>query len=475
MYNGYMGHRDTALQSHYDMYLPVAQGVIRAAKARKPRGYFGSYGGCYVPEVLRAALMELDAAFFALEDDHGFWSEYDEVLCNYVSRPTPLYYAAGVTDHVRGGQDERHGARVFVKLEGFAHTGAHKINNALGQVLLAKRLGKTRIIAETGAGQHGLATATACAKLGLACRIYMGAVDVRRQRPNVHIMRMLGAELVAVESGQQTLKDAINEAMRDWATNFASTHYVIGSALGPAPFPDMVQCFQSVIGAELVAQCKARGLRPSAIVSCVGGGSNAMGICTPFLREIRQYVQTHDFSPSLHIAEAGGRGRRIGEHATRLACDEEMQESVREGVVQGYRSRFISNSDGQLAHTYSISAGLDYPGVGPHLAHLVERGELHPSSTTDAEALEGLRLFARKEGIVFALESAHAVAPALKLAASMGRDETVFIHMSGRGDKDLFITAPERDSEAWKEFLRSELERLSDVSSSQCASSVKGE
>ncbi len=448
-------------KSHHDVYVPIAQAVIRIARERNPRGYFGRYGGCYVPEVLHAPIKELEDAFFALENDYDFWRIYDDILCNYVARPTPLYYAENVTKHLRENLGKEHGARVFVKLEGFAHTGAHKINNALGQVLLAKHLGKTRIIAETGAGQHGLATATACAKIGLNCSIYMGAVDLRRQRPNVHIMQTLGAEVIPVESGQQTLKDAINEAMRDWSASFSSTHYVIGSALGPSPFPDIVQCFQSVIGAELIMQCKGQNIHPSALVSCVGGGSNALGICTPFLPEVHRMLENHNFHPSLHIVEAGGHGRGLGEHATRLACTKEMNESVREAVVHGYRSRFISNSDGQLCHTYSISAGLDYPGVGPHIAHLVEQGHIRATSISDVQALEGLKMFAKKEGVVFALESAHAIVPACEIAAAIKRDDVVILHMSGRGDKDLFITAAQNDKEVWKEFLSLELARLS--------------
>lgn len=461
--------------SHADLLVGVTSAVIRAAKKRAQqsaggeRGYYGRYGGRYVPEVLRAPLLELEEAFFALERDGAFWKDFDATLCTYVARPTPLYYAENATRQLReSAKSKQRGARIYIKLEGFAHTGAHKINNALGQVLLAKRMGKTRIIAETGAGQHGLATATACAKLGLACRIYMGSVDMRRQRPNVHLMQMLGAEVVPAESGSKTLKDAINDAMRDWSANFASTHYVIGSALGPAPYPDMVQCFQSIIGAETALQCIDAGITPAALVACVGGGSNALGIFTPFLPELRQDMQhliaglkSWKKFPSLHAAEAGGRGDGAGQHASRLAAAAKASGSVREGIVQGYRSLFISDADGQLGDTYSISAGLDYPGVGPHIAHLARTGALSCSAVRDREALSALRFFARSEGLLFALESAHAGFAGMEIAKSLPQREAVVIHMSGRGDKDLFITAPENDKAAWVRFLRDELDRLS--------------
>jgi tryptophan synthase beta chain len=396
---------------------------------------FGPYGGRYVPEVLRTALSELEEAFAALIRDPGFLAELDEAFRTYVGRPTPLYFAANAS-RALGGAD------IYVKMEGLAHTGAHKINNAIGQALIAKRMGKRRIIAETGAGQHGLAAAAACAKLGLACDVYMGEVDIARQRPNVFGMELFGARVLPVSSGSRTLKDAINEAMRDWAGSFADTHYMIGSALGPSPYPDMVREFQSVIGREAGAQAAERGLDLAAMVACVGGGSNAIGFFSQVLEAE---------APRLVGAEAGGRGPGRGNNAARMQGDGKV------GVVHGYKSRFLLDGDGQVQETHSISAGLDYPGIGPELAYQGERGRIEFTAVTDAEAVEALKFFARHEGIIFALESAHAGAAAMRIAAETPRGKAVMVNMSGRGDKDIFITAKAVAPGPWMEFLKREV------------------
>lgn len=400
----------------------------------KQRGYFGAFGGRYVAEVLRGPLDELDEAFEAARADESFWTEFARIQREYTGRPTPLLFAENSTRELGGAQ-------LYIKLEGLANTGAHKINNAIGQALLAKRMGKERIIAETGAGQHGLATAAICAKLGLDCTVYMGAVDIARQRPNVFLMELFGARVVAVESGARTLKDAVNEALRDWAARCDDTHYIIGSALGPSPYPDMVREFQSVIGRELEEQMAAEGITPDALVACVGGGSNAIGFFAPFIERT---------APRLVGVEAGGRGAARGDHAAR------MDGSGRTGIVQGYKSLFLLNEDGQVEETHSVSAGLDYPGVGPQLAHLGSAGRIEFRTATDAQALEALRFFARNEGIVFALESAHGGWQALELARSLSPDQVVVVNMSGRGDKDLFITARQLTPDAWHDFLLSE-------------------
>jgi len=396
---------------------------------------FGPYGGRYVPEVLRTALSELEEAFAALIRDPGFLAELDEAFRTYVGRPTPLYFAANAS-RALGGAD------IYVKMEGLAHTGAHKINNAIGQALIAKRMGKRRVIAETGAGQHGLAAAAACAKLGLACDVYMGEVDIARQRPNVFGMELFGARVLPVSSGSRTLKDAINEAMRDWAGSFADTHYMIGSALGPSPYPDMVREFQSVIGREAGAQAAERGLDLAAMVACVGGGSNAIGFFSQVLEAE---------APRLVGAEAGGRGPGRGNNAARMQGDGKV------GVVHGYKSRFLLDGDGQVQETHSISAGLDYPGIGPELAYQGERGRIEFTAVTDAEAVEALKFFARHEGIIFALESAHAGAAAMRIAAETPRGKAVMVNMSGRGDKDIFITAKAVAPGPWLEFLKREV------------------
>ena len=402
-------------------------------------GFFGRYGGMYVAEVLRRPLDELASSFAEAMVDASFLAELGEIRRDYIGRETPLYFAPTAT-HLLGG------AQVYIKLEGLANTGAHKINNAMGQCLLARRMGKSRIIAETGAGQHGLATAAACAKLGLECTVYMGEVDVRRQQPNVAAMELYGAKVCAVTSGSRTLKDAVNEAMRDWAANFESTHYVLGSALGPAPFPDIVREFQSVIGEETKRQCDERGIDVEAMIACVGGGSNAIGFFSPFINTTK---------PRLIGVEAGGVGQGAGENASRMTGG-----ASREGIVQGYKSRFLLDEDGQSLPTRSISAGLDYMGVGPQLAHLGATGRIEFTSALDSEALEAVSFFAKNEGILFALESAHAGAEAIKIAPTIAHDKAIVINMSGRGDKDLFITNPVFRREEWIEFLKAELERV---------------
>lgn len=405
-------------------------------------GFFERYGGKYVAEVLRRPLDELDAAFKEAMADKNFLDELDIIRRDYIGRETPLYFAPTATKLLGGAQ-------VYIKLEGLANTGAHKINNAIGQCLLAKRMGKKRIIAETGAGQHGLATAAACAKLGLDCTVYMGEVDVRRQQPNVAAMELYGAKVRAVTSGSRTLKDAVNEAMRDWAANPDSTHYVLGSALGPAPFPDIVREFQSVIGREVERQCAERGIKIGAMVACCGGGSNSIGFFAPFIDKKE---------PRLIAVEAGGIGPDVGQNAARMTGN-----AGRVGIMQGYKSRFLLDDDGQALATRSISAGLDYCGIGPQLAALGEKGRVEFTSALDSEALDAVKFFAKNEGILFALESAHAGAVAIKLAPKMPSDQALVINMSGRGDKDVFITSPVFRKDAWLNFLHAEIERLEDA------------
>ncbi|MBU8913012.1 MAG: tryptophan synthase subunit beta [Spirochaetales bacterium] len=400
--------------------------------------YFGQFGGRYVAEVLRTPLDELQAAFVEAMDDSRFSAEFDEMSATFTGRPTPMVHAAN-------SSRELGGAEVFIKLEGLANTGAHKINNAVGQILLAGRMGKTRIIAETGAGQHGVATAAVCAKLGFECTVYMGEVDIARQKPNVFWMELFGAEVRPVASGSRTLKDAVNEALRDWAASYGDTHYLLGSALGPSPYPDMVREFQSVVGRESESQIDRMiikaGLDLAALVACVGGGSNAIGFFSPFLdRE----------TPRLIGVEAGGTGTGPGQHAARMGG------LGRAGIVHGYKSLFLLDADGQVQDTHSVSAGLDYPGIGPQLAALGLSGRVEFNRATDREALQALQFFARNEGLIFALESAHAGAEAIKLAPQLPKTGAIVVNMSGRGDKDLFITAKELDPERWKAFLLAE-------------------
>lgn len=402
------------------------------------KGFFGEFGGKYVAEILRRPLDELEEAFNASLKDTNFLFDLEILRRDFIGRPTPLLYAEKTSKDLGGAQ-------IYIKAEGLAHTGAHKINNAVSQALLAKKMGKTRIIAETGAGQHGLATAAACARLGLECVVYMGEVDVRRQQPNVAAMELYGAEVRAVTSGSRTLKDAINEAMRDWAASFSNTHYLIGSALGPAPFPDMVRTFQSIVGKEVKKQSQEQKLNVKALVACVGGGSNAIGFFEPFI---------DDKSVRLIAVEAGGVGEGKGNNAVRMAGD------AQPGIVHGYKSRFLLNADGQVGETRSISAGLDYAGIGPQLADLGDKKRLEFTSALDDEVLDAVKTFARNEGLIFALESAHAGAEALKLAPTMNSSDVIIVNMSGRGDKDIFITSPVFRPDEWKTFLKSELERL---------------
>ncbi|MFL6257170.1 MAG: tryptophan synthase subunit beta [Pyrinomonadaceae bacterium] len=385
-------------------------------------GHWGRYGGRYVPETLMAPLEELNEAFDAAHDDASFQSEFESLLKDYSGRPTPLFHAARLTEHAGG-------ARIYLKREDLSHTGSHKINNALGQVLLARRMGKRRVIAETGAGQHGVATATVCALFGLACVVYMGSEDVRRQRLNVFRMRLLGAEVREVDAGQRTLKDAINEALRDWVTNVADTYYLLGSALGPHPYPLMVREFQSVIGREARAQFLEReGRLPDALVACVGGGSNSIGLFHPFLK---------DEGVRMVGVEAGGTGVELGLHAARF----NQAGGGRPGVLQGTLSYVLQDERGQIASTHSISAGLDYPSIGPEHAFLHDEGRVEYVSASDEEALEAFSLLSKLEGIIPALESAHAVAHALKLAREMKESESLVVNLSGRGDKDVQTVA----------------------------------
>ncbi len=400
--------------------------------------YFGQFGGRYAAEVLRTPLDELQAAFTAAIVDPVFLAELDRFGRQFAGRPTPLSPAVNASAEIGG-------ASIYLKLEGLANTGAHKVNNVIGQCLLAKRMGKPRVIAETGAGQHGVATAAVAAKLGLECRVYMGEVDVRRQRPNVFWMELFGAEVVPVGSGSRTLKDAINEALRDWSDTFDRTHYVIGSVMGPSPYPDMVREFQSVVGREVADQCRQLGVQPTALIACVGGGSNALGFFAPHLEAS---------SPRLIGVEAGGRGPGLGDHAAR------MSGSGVPGIVHGYKSLFLTDGDGQVAETHSISAGLDYPGVGPQLAHLGTSGRVEFTTASDDEALDAVRLFARSEGVIFALESAHAGAAAVKVARSLPDDASVVVNVSGRGDKDLFILAGALQPDRWAEFLKREAQEI---------------
>ena len=382
------------------------------------RGYFGEFGGRFVPETIIPALDELEAAYAAAIADPAFHAELGHLQRTYTGRPTPVTYARRLSEALGG-------ARIYLKREDLAHTGAHKINNALGQGLLAKRMGKKRIIAETGAGQHGVGTATAMALLGLECHVYMGTVDIARQQPNVFRMRLLGAEVIPVESGSRTLKDAINEAMRDWVTNVESTFYLLGSALGPHPYPKMVRDFQSVIGVEARQQIQElAGTLPDVCVACVGGGSNAIGLFHAF---------RDDDGVDLIGVEAGGRGISSREHAARFA-DLDIS---RPGILHGTRSFVMQDDDGQIMETHSISAGLDYPSVGPEHAHLRQLERAHYTMATDDEALEAFQALSKLEGIIPALESAHAVAEAVKRAPSMSQDSIMLVNLSGRGDKDL--------------------------------------
>jgi tryptophan synthase beta chain len=414
----------------------------RDAVARRDERYYGSYGGRYIPEVLRPAFEELEAAWEAARADRGYWSEVERLGRDYVGRPTPLYRAERLSAEL--------GIRLYLKLEGLAQTGAHKINNALGQAVLAKRMGKTRVIAETGAGQHGLATAAVAAKLGLECEVFMGSIDMARQHPNVLGMRMFGAKVTPVDEGTRTLTDAVNAAMKNWTERVADTHYVIGSALGAHPYPAMVRELQSVIGREIRSRIlELEGALPDRIYACVGGGSNSIGAFAAFLEDGVELVG----------AEAGGRGLQRGMHAARMGGPGRPG-AGKSGIVQAYRSLFLQDEDGSLLPTHSISAGLDYAGIGPQLAYLGETGRIRFVTSSDDEALAAVARTARMEGILPALESAHGLAAAYREAPGMKPGSLVVANVSGRGDKDLFITAPVFDGADWLAFLESEVERL---------------
>lgn len=401
-------------------------------------GYYGRFGGAFIPEILSTTFEQLTATFQEIRGDPGFWEDYRRLMSTYSCRPTPLTFAKNLSHHFGG-------ARLYLKREDLNHTGAHKINNVMGQGLLVKRMGKSRVIAETGAGQHGVATATMAARFGFHCTIYMGEVDVARQRPNVFWMEQLGAEVVPVRDGARILKDAINEALRDWATNMDSTHYVLGTACGPHPYPEMVAFFQSIVGSEARRQIvEQSGRLPTRLYACVGGGSNALGIFSGFLEE-----------PEVEMVgvEAGGEGLETGRHACRLAG---ARGSV--GVAQGYKTYFLQDEDGQMLETHSVAAGLDYIGVSPILADHHERGRIRFEVATDAEVLEATRLLMKKEGIIPALESAHALAGAFREIPRTTPEEIYLVNLSGRGDKDIFTIAEALDDSSWKAFIRSKAE-----------------
>ena len=389
------------------------------------RGHFGQFGGRYVSETLMPLILELEAEYTRAKADPAFAAEFDDLLEHYVGRPSPLYFAPRLTEELRKGAPEGMGAEVWFKRDELNHTGAHKINNCVGQILLAMRMGKTRIIAETGAGQHGVATATVCARFGLPCVIYMGAKDVERQAPNVFRMKLLGAEVIPVKSGASTLKDAMNEALRDWVANVHDTFYIIGTAAGPHPYPELVRDFQSVIGKEARAQMQGRiGRLPDLLVAAIGGGSNAIGLFHPFL---------DDPSVKMLGVEAAGHGLDK-EHAASLA-------GGRPGILHGNKTYLLQDEDGQITEAHSISAGLDYPGIGPEHSWLRDIGRVDYTSVTDTEALEGFQLLCRTEGIIPALEPAHAIAAVAKVAPTMPRDAIILANLCGRGDKDIFTVA----------------------------------
>ncbi len=392
---------------------------INFANMPDASGHFGQFGGRFVSETLIHALDDLQSMYFRLKDDPAFQAEIDKDLSHYVGRPSPLYFAEHWTRKVGGAQ-------LFLKREDLNHTGAHKVNNTIGQALLAKYSGKTRVIAETGAGQHGVATATVAARLGLECVVYMGSEDIKRQALNVYRMKLLGAKVVAVESGSKTLKDAMNEAMRDWVTNVDNTFYIIGTAAGPHPYPQLVRDFQCVIGREARAQCLAQaGKLPDALVACVGGGSNAIGLFHPFL---------NDGSVAMYGVEAGGLGVETGRHAASLSVGTP-------GVLHGNRTYLMEDEDGQIIETHSVSAGLDYPGVGPEHSWLKDIGRVQYVAINDDEAMAAFRMLTRVEGIMPALESSHAVAYAEKLARQLDKDAVIVVNLSGRGDKDILTVA----------------------------------
>jgi len=390
-------------------------------------GHFGMFGGRFVAETLMPNILELEAAYKAAKDDPEFHAELEALGKHYAGRPSPLYYAERLTEHLRESAPAGRGAKVYFKRDELNHTGSHKINNCLGQILLARKMGKTRIIAETGAGQHGVASATVAARFGLPCTVYMGKTDTERQKPNVFRMRLLGAEVKPVTAGAGTLKDAMNEALRDWVTNVDDTYYIIGTAAGPHPYPELVRDFQSVIGREAKEQlAEAEGRLPDALVACLGGGSNAIGLFHPFL---------DDEDVKIYGVEAGGHGLEVENgHAASL-------NGGRPGVLHGNRTYLLQDDDGQILEGHSISAGLDYPGIGPEHAFLKDSGRVTYVSATDREALDAFQLCTRLEGIIPALEPAHALAQVIKLAPEMDRDQIIVMNMCGRGDKDIFAVA----------------------------------
>ncbi|UCH24205.1 MAG: tryptophan synthase subunit beta [Deltaproteobacteria bacterium] len=401
------------------------------------RRYYGEFGGAYIPEILVSTFEQLVAAFNDAKADPDFWKEYENIMATYSCRPTPLTFAENLTKHFKG-------PRFYIKREDLNHTGAHKTNNVMGQGLLVKRMGKSRVIAETGAGQHGVATATMAAKFGLSCTIYMGEVDVARQRPNVFWMERLGAHVLPVRDGTRILKDAINEALRDWTTNMDDTHYVLGTACGAHPYPEMVSYFQSIIGQEARMQILDReGKLPSRIYACVGGGSNALGIFSGFFDEPVELVGV----------EAGGKGLDTGQHASRLASNNGTP-----GVAQGYKTYFLQNREGQMKETHSVAAGLDYVGVSPILASLREEGKVRFEAATDREVLDAFSLTVEKEGLIPALESSHAFAQAFKEANELGEGDIILINQSGRGDKDIFTIADAFCDPQWRKFIQKKAE-----------------
>lgn len=403
------------------------------------RGYFGAFGGAYVPEILVPNLRELTRAFDEARGSRAFWQAYIKELATFSGRPTPVTYLGNLSRALGGAQ-------IYMKREDLSQTGAHKVNNVIGQGLIVKKLGKKRLVAETGAGQHGVATATMAARLGFQAVIYMGAEDVERQRPNVFWMERLGATVIPVEDGSRTLKDAINEALRDWAGNLETTHYVLGTACGPHPFPAMVAWLQSVVGLEAQAQLAADGIKPKHVYACVGGGSNALGIFQGFLGD-----------PAVELVgvEAGGRGEGPGEHAARIAGG-----GGTPGIAQGFETLFLQNADGQMIDTHSVAAGLDYVGVSPIIADLAAKGRVRMERASDAEVVEAVKTLMKHEGIIPALESAHAVAGALRAAPKLATSDAILINLSGRGDKDIFTVASALGDERWAQFLKAKAEAM---------------
>ncbi len=398
------------------------------------KGYYGDWGGAFIPEILFETFKELNQYFEEIKNDSSFWDEYIKLMSSYSCRPTPLTYAENLSNHFGGGH-------IYIKREDLNHTGAHKANNVMGQGLLVKRMGKKRVIAETGAGQHGVATATMAAKFGLECTIYMGEEDVQRQRPNVFWMEKMGATVVPVTDGSKTLKDAINEAFRDWVSNMDSTHYVLGTVCGPHPFPEMVAWFQSIIGNEAAEQIiKYHGKMPAKVYACVGGGSNAMGIFKRFIDD-KEDVE-------LVGVEAGGHGADSGAHAIRLSSPDATP-----GVAQGYKTMFLQDDDGQMKHTHSVAAGLDYVGVSPILTSLWEDKKVRFESATDDEVMQALDLTMKMEGIIPALESSHAFAGAFREVGDLSADDAIIINQSGRGDKDIFTIAHAFEDPSWEKFI----------------------